>query len=136
MAQKKRKILVIQPLPGMGDLFWFDDAFQSIAAHTKQSFTLMTKRQSQADKVYQGSAYVKDVVWLDRLKQHAGLSGFLRLVQVLREGAYTDVWILHKSWRYRAAARFAGVPNIYALPQTTFSLHPTERAVKMLKAYG
>ncbi len=136
MRKEKKNILVIQPLPGMGDLFWFDDAFQTISNHYKQPVTLMTKRQSRADKVYEGSSYIKEILWLDDFTAHKGIWGIFRLGQFMRHQGVTDVWVLHKSWRYRFAAFLGKVKSVYTLPKETYGMHPTKRFSKMAKAYA
>ncbi|UNM06249.1 MAG: glycosyltransferase family 9 protein [Holosporaceae bacterium] len=120
----------------MGDLFWFDDAFQSISSHYKQPVTLLTKCQSRADKVYEGSSYIKEILWLDDLMAHKGVWGIFRLAQLMRRRGVTDVWVLHKSWRYRCAAFLGKVTSIHMLPKETHALHPTQRFSKMAAVYG
>ena len=66
------KILVIQPLPGIGDLFWFDAALQSLSRFYKAPLTLLTKRQSQAQHLYKNSPYVKEILWVERPGRHGG----------------------------------------------------------------
>ena len=89
----------------MGDLFWFDDAYQSIALYEQGPVTLMTKKQSRADQVYQGSPYINYISWVDTFFAHKGITGIFRLAAMMRREQYTNVWILHKSWRYRLAAK-------------------------------
>ena len=131
----QHKVLVIEPLPGMGDLFWFDAAFQTIAAYRKVSISLLTKKQSQADKVYKESPYVKDVIFLDRTRPLKGLMSLTRLASEIRKASYTEVWILHKSWRYVFVSRLAGIKKIFSFPKHLLALHPTERAEALFNHY-
>lgn len=133
---KQKKILVIQPLPGMGDIFWFDDVLQSLSQHYKQTVSLLTKKQSQAHAIYRNSSYVDQVLWIERPGAHAGLLGLWRLAQLLKKHQFTHVWILHKSWRYHFIARLAKIPHIFKMPPSCYAVHPTKRASIMLPHYG
>lgn len=135
---KATNILVVQPLPGIGDLFWFDAALQSLSAFYKTPVTLLTKRQSQAQALYDRSLYIKEVLWLDRPGRHDGLLGMMRLVRMLRQKKFSAVWILHKSWRYRWACKLAGIPEIKGYPSEAKWLekHPTQRTEMLLEKYG
>lgn len=135
MRMKKKKILIIQPLPGIGDLFWFDAALQSLSAFYKAPFTLMTKRQSQAQHIYKNSAYVGDVLFLDRPGPHGGILGLIRLICLLRREEFSDAWIFHKSWRYKLACKLAGVKKIFNYPSDNAWLkrHPIDRVHQLLK---
>lgn len=133
---KQKKILVIQPLPGMGDIFWFDDVLQSLSRHYKQKVSLLTKQQSQAHVIYKNASYVDQVLWIERPGVHAGLLGLWRLAQLLKKQRFTHVWILHKSWRYRLIARLANIPHLFKMPPACYAMHPTKRASVMLPHYG
>jgi ADP-heptose:LPS heptosyltransferase len=136
MPRKTPNVLVIQPLPGMGDIFWFDDAVQSLFKHYKAPVTLLTKQQSQAHKIYEGSSYVSEVLWVDRSGLHSGIRGLFRLAQTLKQKQFTHVWILHKSWRYKLVAQLAKIACVFTLPKEAQRLHPTKRAAVMLPHYG
>lgn len=133
--KQSEKILVIQPLPGIGDLFWFDAILQSLSIFYKKPLTLMTKRRSYADQIYRKSDYVHDILWLDRPGIHGGIIGFIRLLILLRKKKFSCVWILHHSWRYRWVCKIAGIGSVIAFQfdKRWRDLHPTQRAEKLLK---
>lgn len=135
MSSAPKNILVIQPLPGIGDLFWFDAVLQSLSSFYKTPVTLLTKRQSQAQALYDGNNYVQDVLWIERPGPHAGLWGMWRLARTLKQKKFSHVWILHKSWRYRWICRWARIPHIMAYPgeKKWLKLHPIQRAEQLLK---
>jgi heptosyltransferase II len=132
---QQKKILVIQPLPGIGDLFWFDADLQSLSRFYQVPLTLMTKRQSQAQHIYKDSPYVKDILWLDRPGAHSGIRGLMRSALLLRKHKFSDVWIFHKSWRYKVVCKLAGIQNIIAYPSEKKWLdrHPIDRVHQLLK---
>jgi heptosyltransferase-2 len=134
---ENRKILVIQPLPGIGDLFWFDAALQSLSAFYHTSLSLMTKQQSQAQHIYKDSPYVKEILWIEREGVHAGVGGFIRLVGELRRKKFSTVWIFHKSWRYLWACKLAGIQEIIHYPSNDQWLkkHPIDRVNMLLKTH-
>ena len=102
--------LIIQPLPGIGDMVWHLPHLHAIAATTVSGrIDLLTKPRSQADRLLCADPVVERVLWLDRAAVHAGMGGLWRLTTLLRQGEYQRVWILHGSARYALAARLAGI---------------------------
>ncbi len=107
-----RGALVIQPLPGIGDMVWHLPHLHALARSRGEGLTLLTKPRSGADKLLAGDASVKKILWLERAPgKHGGLLGFLRLVAMLRRERFAEVWVLHGSSRYAAAAFLAGIPK-------------------------
>lgn len=106
------RALVIQPLPGIGDMVWHLGHIRAIAAATPGgTVDLLAKPRSQADRLFAADPAVGRVLWLERKPgTHDGAAGLLRLARLLRGGRYAGVWILHGSWRYALAARLAGIP--------------------------
>jgi heptosyltransferase-2 len=144
---KEKKILVIQPLPGIGDLLWFDAHMQTLAERaSNKQVSLMTKKRSLATEVFKDSPYVEEILWVDP-KDSINL---FSLVKDLRKHAFTEAWILHTSWKYVLAAYLACIPNIYGYGKgwTKFLLtgkkltsqelkeHPIERATTLLRKNG
>ena len=112
MAQQDpRKILVIQPMVGIGDMVWHKPWLDKIiAAH---NITLMAKPSSQAAAVLCDHPKL-DIIALHRAERgkkshHDGWLGFFRMVAAMRAVKADEVWILHKSWRYAVAAMCAGI---------------------------
>ncbi|WP_420405674.1 glycosyltransferase family 9 protein [Nisaea sp.] len=139
--------LVIQPLPGIGDVIWHLPHLKSIAAQTKQkTVTLLTKQRSQADALFEASDYVREVLWLDEKRHHGPLGG-LALGNALRPYGFDTVWILHTSARYGLAAWRAGIgerigfgigwqdaflTTQHALPREAKKLSAIEKANRLL----
>lgn len=110
--------LVIQPLPGIGDMVWHLPHLEAIARTCPDgALTVLTKRRSRADELFDGSTFVDRVLWLERAQsgeppgRHDGPLGAWRLAADLRGHGFRSVWILHDSARYALAARLAGVPE-------------------------
>lgn len=139
--------LVIQPLPGIGDVIWHLPHLKSIAAQTREkSVTLLTKRRSQADTLLDGSGFVREILWLDE-KRHRGAFGGFALGNALRPYGFESVWILHTSPRYGLAAWRAGIGDRigygigwqdaflttqHALPRDARNLGAIEKANRLL----
>lgn len=140
------KTLVIQPLPGIGDMVWHLPHLKALAdASPDGTVAVMTKRRSFADEMLAGSPWISGVYWLERAQggerwgRHDGPFGFFRLAADLRRLAPETVWILHRSWRYAAAARLAGIPRRFSyrdLPKTDRKLPPGDRASLLLRGHG
>ncbi len=106
--------LIVQPLPGIGDMVWHLPHIHAIAATTiAGQVDILTKPRSQADRLLRADPQVGKILWLERESgRHAGLGGVLRLATALRQGGgYQRVWILHGSARYALAAWLAGIPE-------------------------
>ena len=105
------RTLIVQPLPGIGDMVWHLPHIHAIAATTVPGrVDILTKPRSQADRLLRADPFVEQVLWLEReTGHHAGLRGLWRLAALLRQGAYQRVWILHGSARYALASRLAGI---------------------------
>lgn len=110
--------LVIQPLPGIGDMVWHLPHIEAIAGSCPEgSVAVLTKRRSRADELFSGSRIVSEVLWLERAQsgeppgRHDGPLGAWRLAADLRGRGFRSVWILHDSPRYALAARLAGAPE-------------------------
>lgn len=138
--------LVIQPLPGIGDMVWHLPHLKAIAeASPDGKVAIMTKRRSMADQMLAGESWVSEVHWLDRAQgeepagRHDGPFGVFRLAADLRRLKPGTVWILHRSWRYAAAARLAGIRTrigYRALPDIERTDHPADKASLLLRAWG
>lgn len=150
--------LVIQPLPGIGDMVWHLPHLEAVArACPDGAVTVLTKRRSRADELFEGSAFVRSVLWLDRAQsgeaagRHDGLLGAWRLAADLYAQRFRSVWILHDSARYALAARIAGVPERIGfgtgrqrrflsdsriLPRADRHLPTVEKATRLLALHG
>ncbi len=107
------RTLIVQPLPGIGDMVWHLPYIHAIAATTTEGkVDILTKRRSQADRLLRADPNVGQILWLEReAGRHAGPRGLLRLAALLRREQYQRAWFLHGSARYVLAARLAGVPE-------------------------
>ncbi len=107
------RTLIVQPLPGIGDMVWHLPHIHAIAATTiTGQVDILTKPRSQADRLLCADSCVARVLWVERDSgHHAGVMGFFRLAALLRQGAYQRMWLLHGSARYALAAWLAGVPE-------------------------
>ncbi|XDZ65103.1 glycosyltransferase family 9 protein [Alphaproteobacteria bacterium LSUCC0684] len=90
---------------------WLDAAITRLPGKVM----LMAKPSSQAGMVLAEHAGLEIFPLLrserGRKGRHDGVIGFFRLVLALRSTRADAVWILHRSWRYGAAAWLAGIPE-------------------------
>ena len=107
------RTLIVQPLPGIGDMVWHLPHIHAIAATTVEGrVDILTKPRSQADRLLRADSCVERILWLEReAGRHAGPRGLLRLAALLRQERYQRAWFLHGSARYVLAARLAGIPE-------------------------
>ena len=113
-----RRTLIVQPLPGIGDMVWHLPHIHAIAATTtRERVDILTKPRSQADRLLCADPSVGRILWVEReAGRHAGLRGLLRLAALLRQGQYQRAWFLHGSARYVLAALLAGIPERIGYP--------------------
>jgi len=110
---------VIQPLPGIGDMIWYLPALKAIAAAAPDSkITLFTKASAQASTVLGGEPMISDIVTLPSKRRGAAavIPNFFRTWLALFRARPDRLFILHQSFRYRLAARLAGIREIIAYP--------------------
>lgn len=145
-------VLVIQPLPGIGDMVWHVPHLLAIARHEPEGrVSVLTKARSLSDQLLSGLSEVSEVLWVERKPgRHDGVRGLLRLASELRRRRYRKVWILHDSSRYLIAAWLAGIPRRAGIatgwqrllltdrPASPVSAgaHTVERADRLLDALG
>ena len=110
---KKSRVLVVQPLPGIGDIIWHLPHLKAIAENTEpHQITLLTKDRSLAHELLLGTKYIKEVLYLSEVKKDAqGVLGGFRLGKFLKSYKFEQVWILHGSARYGIAALRAGIKD-------------------------
>lgn len=102
--------LVIEPLPGIGDLLWHLPHIRAIArAAPPGGVVLLTKRRSQADRLLAAETAVAEILWLQRPGRHGGAAGIVRLARDLSAHRFTEGYVLHGSARYALACRLAGI---------------------------
>lgn len=146
------RTLVIQPLPGIGDMVWHLPHLHALARDSRDGkVSVLTKPRSRADLLLRADPDIDEVIWLERNPgRHDGFAGFWRLVKLLRSGNFERVWILHDSTRYHWAALWAGIPQRFGygkgsqrylqnsgvrLPKQA-PRHPIEKADLLLDLHG
>ena len=143
-----KRVAVIQPLPGIGDMIWHLPHIRAVARWIGRPVTLVAKPRSAADELFASEQTIEDVLWLDRNPErrrggHDGPGGLLRLIRSLRERRFEAAVLMHHSRTLAAAMLAAGIPHRYGygygldrlflnsppyLPPETFALHPHEQA--------
>jgi len=145
--------LLIQPLPGIGDMIWHLPVIHAIAKTVAGGkVCVLTKPRSQGDRLLLTDEAVASVLWLDRNPgRHDGILGIFRLAAMLRRYRFKRVWILHGSWRYALVAWLAGIPdrrgygcgaqsrflnNGNSLSPSQCKAHPVHKAGQFLECNG
>ena len=110
----RRRLLVVQPLVGIGDMVWHKPWIDHLA--TRFDVILAAKPTAKSEVVFHGTDGITD--WLDidrslrgRRGRHDGLSGLFRLAADFRRVGADAVLVIHHSATYTLAARLAGIPH-------------------------
>jgi heptosyltransferase II len=110
-----RRLLVVQPLPGIGDMVWHLPHIRALARHAGGPVTLVAKPRSLADEIFAARDTVGDIIWVDRNPKgtrgaHDGPLGLWRLIRTLRAGRFDAAVLLHHSPSLAFATLAAGIP--------------------------
>ena len=109
-----RRLLVVQPLPGIGDMVWHLPHIRALARHAGGPVTLLAKPRSRADEIFAAEDTVREIIWVDRNPKaargaHDGVSGLWRLIRTLSAGRFDAAVLLHHSPSLAFAALAAGI---------------------------
>jgi|GEM_PF-312899 len=109
------RLLIIQPMVGIGDMVWHKPWLDAVMESRMFRAVLMAKPSAQAEMVLaeHGGLEIVPLFRSQRGKKgrHDGIFGFFRMVWALVSVEADEVWILHRSWRYAAAAWLAGISS-------------------------
>jgi heptosyltransferase-2 len=151
-----RRVAVIQPLPGIGDMVWHLPHIHALTRHFGVPVTVVAKPRSRADELLAADDAVADIMWVDRNPssgrgEHDGPVGLWRLISSLRRRRFDAAMLLHHSPSLAFATLAAGIPlrqgyGIGAqrwflsgppyLPRTIMRTHQFQRATRFLEAAG
>ena len=148
----KKKVLIVQPMIGIGDMVWVKPWIdEAIRVH---DVVLMAKPSSHSHIIMQQQDFT--LLPLHRSERgrkgrHDGLKGFFRLVAEMRRINPDEVWILHRSWRYAAAAWMARIRGRFGfglgkqewflsqasiLSRQMRGIHPREAVARLMAERG
>lgn len=110
----RRKLLVVQPLVGIGDMVWHKPWIDHLAAHF--DLILACKPTAKAPVLFHGTDGIVEFLPIERSLRgrrgrHDGPLGLLRLTAAFRQTGANDVLVMHHSATYATAARLAGIAN-------------------------
>ena len=127
----RARILVAQPLPGIGDMIWHLPHLRALrdAAPAGATLHVWTKRRSAADQLLAGQGIAEDVQWLGRdpSAPTRGLTdGALDLARRLRSHRYDMAIVLHHGSTLASLLAAAGIPRRhgYGVGLQRFFLRP------------
>lgn len=145
------RTLLIQPLPGIGDMVWHLPHIHALARTAADGqVDVLAKPRSRADQLLGADSSVRQILWLERdTGLHSGWLGIGRLVALLRSGGYSRVWLLHDSARYALVTWLAGISERFGygfgaqrlwlqkpcLPSQYRYEHPITKANNLLDLY-
>ena len=109
----RSRLLVVQPLVGIGDMVWHKPWIDHLAAHF--DVTLACKPTAKAPVLFSGTDGITGWISIERSLRgekgrHDGPLGLLRLAAAFRRSGADHVLIMHHSPTYGLAARLAGIP--------------------------
>lgn len=113
-GKRRPRLLLIQPLVGIGDMIWHKPWIDHLAAH--YDVILATKPTVKPRLLFDGDHAIADFLMIERSMRgkrgkHDGLIGFFRMVADFRAVKADLCLVLHHSARYTLATRMAGIPE-------------------------
>ena len=110
----RSRLLVVQPLVGIGDMVWHKPWIDHLAAHF--DVTLACKPTAKAPILFSGTDGIVGWISIERSLRgskgrHDGPLGLLRLASAFRRSGADQVLIMHHSATYAMAARLAGIAH-------------------------
>ena len=110
----RSRLLVVQPLVGIGDMVWHKPWIDHLAAHF--DVTLACKPTAKAPILFSGTEGIAGWIPIERSLRgrkgrHDGPLGLLRLAAAFRRSGADHVLVMHHSATYAMAARLAGIPH-------------------------
>ncbi|MEC8548889.1 MAG: glycosyltransferase family 9 protein [Pseudomonadota bacterium] len=153
-SSARRRLLVVQPLVGIGDMVWHKPWIDHLAAHF--DIVLACKPTAKAEVLFHGTAGIVEYLPIERSLRgrhgrHDGPLGLLRLAAAFRATGADSVLVMHHSATYGTAARLAGIANRwgYGIGRSRRWLnrgvflgaearyqHPTRKLAEFAKANG
>ena len=116
LLSKSTRLLVIQPLVGIGDMLWHKPWIDLLASRC--DVTLATKPTVKATTIFHDAPAGFQILDIDRSQRgttgrHDGILGLFRLAADFKKSGADTALILHYSSRYAIAARLAGITAIF-----------------------
>ena len=108
------KVLVIQTRYGIGDMLIFLPYLKAISQKTGVKVSILAKETSRANELFKDENFLDEVIKLDSTNDK--ISGFSKLVKVIKSKNFDKVFIFNGSIRYRLLAFFSGIKEIYQYP--------------------
>lgn len=113
-SSRRRRLLVVQPLVGIGDMVWHKPWVDHLA--TRFDVILAAKPTAKSKTVFHGTRGITDWLEIDRSLRgrrgrHDGIAGLFRLAGDFRKARADAVLVIHHSATYTLAARLAGIPD-------------------------
>jgi len=104
---KLGRTLVIQSFPGIGDMIWHLPYMRGIAALTPNGkVSVLTKSRSLAKDWLVHDPMIEEIYYAER-------RGLMAQADVIKEGNFDAVWVLHRSFSYALVAFLAGIKRRY-----------------------
>ena len=108
----KSKTLIIQPLPGIGDMVWYVSYLKAIARQTLHGkVSILTKSSVKVDELLGHEPFIEHCLTLNPIPKTP--LGALRLANFLKSYSFQSSWVLHHNPRYGLATWLAGIPKRY-----------------------
>jgi heptosyltransferase-2 len=108
----KKKILIIQTRPGIGDMCVFFPCIKEIGKkYHDYDLHILTKKRSCAKELLKNEKSIKKIIYLPKAK---GLNFNYQIFKVFKKEKYRICFIMHYSLRYYLIAMLAKVNKIFS----------------------
>lgn len=108
---RSKGTLVIQPLPGLGDMLWYLPYLRTLARHSPGGkITLLTKKNAQAEDLLKGEDFIEEIIYLEK-EGTSFRQPIRKLLSEIKKRNFQSAWILHHSAQYAFLTWAAGIPE-------------------------
>lgn len=108
----EKKTLVIQPLPGIGDMIWHLKLLKAIACKApSRKISILTKPSSFTRDLIGHEDFVDQI--LDLEPRYTSATKIFSLAKNLGRIGFHESWCLHHSFKFPLASFLAGIPHRY-----------------------
>jgi len=107
----KKKVLIIQRRPGIGDMCLFFPCIDEICKAFKDyEIFLLTNKRSKSNEILKDYDGIKKIYFYEKFR---GFLGFFKLINFMKSKQFDDIIIFHYGLKYFLASKLCNIDKIF-----------------------